>query len=183
MKTDGGGWIVFQRRMDGSVDFFRNWTQYEKGFGNLNGEFWLGLTKLHRLTKDGGNRLRVDLENFQNTKKYAHYTKFIVGTPDSEYNTFLTGFSGNAGDSMTSSAPTGNINGKFSTIDNDNDDCVSINCAASSHGGWWYRCCLHSNLNGVYNDTTNIGRGVNWGTWTGYLYSLKFTEMKIKLKD
>ena len=52
----------------------------------------------------------------------------------------------------------------------------------SYHGGWWYRCCHYSNLNGVYNDTT-YARGVNWATWTGYLYSLKFTEMKIKLKD
>ena len=50
MHTDGGGWTVFQRRMDGSVDFYRNWNDYVNGFGDLKGEFWLGLEKIYRLT-------------------------------------------------------------------------------------------------------------------------------------
>uniref|UniRef100_A0A1X7SIG3 Fibrinogen C-terminal domain-containing protein n=1 Tax=Amphimedon queenslandica TaxID=400682 RepID=A0A1X7SIG3_AMPQE len=51
--TDNGGWTVFQRRQDGSVDFYRNWTDYENGFGDLTGEFWLGLSKIHCFTKEG----------------------------------------------------------------------------------------------------------------------------------
>ena len=70
METDGGGWTVFQRRQDGSVDFYRNWTDYENGFGNLTGEFWLGLSKINRLTK-ASNTLRVDLEDFDGNTSYA----------------------------------------------------------------------------------------------------------------
>ncbi|XP_060597331.1 ficolin-2-like [Ruditapes philippinarum] len=51
MRTNGGGWTVFQHRLDGSVNFQRNFSQYENGFGDINGEFWLGLKYVQKLTE------------------------------------------------------------------------------------------------------------------------------------
>jgi len=45
METAGGKWLVIQRRINGSVDFYRNWTDYVAGFGELEGEFWYGLSR------------------------------------------------------------------------------------------------------------------------------------------
>lgn len=77
-RTQGGGWVVFQKRFSGLVDFFRHWTSYKVGFGNLTGEFWLGLDKIHRLTSLKRMVLRVDLGDFNNLSVYAEYDKFKV---------------------------------------------------------------------------------------------------------
>ena len=51
-SSGGGGWTVIQRRKDGNIEFEeRDWVKYEDGFGNLNGEFWIGLRSMHCLTK------------------------------------------------------------------------------------------------------------------------------------
>ena len=94
MTTNGGGWTIFQRRIDGSVDFYLGWDDYKKGFGNLNGEFWLGLDKIHRLTESGQNVLRVDLEDFQNSRGYAHYSTFAVGNEIEKYKLTVGCYSG-----------------------------------------------------------------------------------------
>ena len=179
MVTDGGGWSVFQRRQDGSVNFYRNWIDYANGFGNFTGEFWLGLGKINRLTQKGFNSLRVEFGDFDGNAAYAKYSTFSVGDSTTEYTLTVGGHSGTARDSLIYPH-----NGrKFSTKDNDNDNDV-LNCPVAFHGAWWYHNCLHSNLNGKYytiNQARNSGAtGVIWRDWKGDAYSLKFTEMKTR---
>ena len=90
--TAGGGWTVFQKRLDGSVDFHLNWNDYKHGFGNLNCEFWLGLDKIHRLTTD--SMLRVDLEDFEGNTRYAEYNMFGVMSENDKYRLILGSYSG-----------------------------------------------------------------------------------------
>jgi hypothetical protein len=85
MQTDGGGWTVFQRRQDASVDFYRGWQDYKNGFGDLNGNFWLGLNQIHRLTKSGQNVLRVDLMSWTSDTAYAKYGSFSVASECNGY--------------------------------------------------------------------------------------------------
>ncbi|CAH3139619.1 unnamed protein product [Pocillopora meandrina] len=180
MITDGGGWTVFQRRLDGSVDFFLGWESYKYGFGNLNGEFWLGNDNLHHLTDSDDVMLRVDLEDFEGNIAYAEYTTFKVADEADKYRLLIGGYSGTAGDSML-----GHDSMRFSTKDQDNDHGNhTSNCAERYKGAWWYNDCHRSNLNGLYlhGPGAPFGIGVNWYAFRGYHYSLKRTEMKVKTK-
>ena len=92
--TEGGGWTVFQKRFDGSVDFYLDWGDYKRGFGNLNGEFWLGLDKINRLTKEGKHNLRVELTDTQGQTDHADYDMFAVASERVKYRLSLGSYSG-----------------------------------------------------------------------------------------
>ena len=94
MNTDGGGWTVFQRRQDATVDFYRGWQDYKNGFGDLDGNFWLGLDKIHRLTKLGENVLKVDLMDWTNDTAYAKYESFSVESESKNYKLNVGSYSG-----------------------------------------------------------------------------------------
>ena len=89
-----GGWTVIQRRLNGFVNFNCSWCDYKHGFGNLNGEFWLGLDKINRLTWRTKNRLRVDLEFNSNNiihYPYAEYDFFGVKSELDNYYLIIGG--------------------------------------------------------------------------------------------
>ena len=166
MESDDDGWTVFQRRMDGSVNFYREWNYYQEGFGNLNYEHWLGLDKLYHLTAAGGCGLRVEVENYSNTKGYANYSSFQIANAASLYTLTVSGYSGTAGDWLAYH------NGmKFSTKDRDNDFYAG-NCAVVYSGAWWYNACQYSNLNGVYGH-----RHLRWSQ------PCKFSEIKLRCNN
>ena len=173
METDGGGWTVFQRRRDGSVDFDRTWNEYKQGFGNVWGEFWLGLDRIHRLSV--GVKLRVDLMSLDVKKVYALYEDFSVGDEASLYVLYFGSYNGTAGDSLRYQDLKSM---KFSTKDSDNDKHGS-NCAASNKGGWWYNRCHYANLNGLY-----VYKGVGWENVIWYTFNglkcLQKSEMKVR---
>ena len=179
METDGGGWIVIQRRKCGEIDFYRNWADYEEGFGYLDHEFWLGLANIHRLT-EGGATLRIELGDHQDNTAYAEYSTFRIKDDGDDYRLVIGGYSGTAGDSMTPSNSSNNYLDRcgFSTKDNDNDGWYN-NCAVNNKGAWWYNSCAWSNLNGLCHGSGS--QGIVWYSWRYSWMPLKLSEMKIKL--
>uniref|UniRef100_A0A8C3WLW3 Tenascin-N n=1 Tax=Catagonus wagneri TaxID=51154 RepID=A0A8C3WLW3_9CETA len=174
MDTDGGGWIVFQRRNTGQLDFFKRWRTYVEGFGDPMKEFWLGLDKLHNLTTGTPTRyeVRVDLQT-ANESAFAVYDFFQVASSKERYRLTVGKYRGTAGDALTYH------NGwKFTTFDRDNDIALS-NCALTHHGGWWYKNCHLANPNGRYGETKH-SEGVNWEPWKGHEFSIPFVELKIR---
>ncbi|XP_066293506.1 microfibril-associated glycoprotein 4-like [Branchiostoma lanceolatum] len=181
MDTDGGGWTLFQKRQDGSVNFYQDWRSYKTGFGDLRGEFWLGNDHLHRLTAQDVYELRVDLEDFEGNTAFAKYNIFRVEDEVHKYRLTISGYSGTAGDGMTD--PVVPHDGMyFSTRDRENDLQPTDHCAQVYKGAWWYSHCHRSNLNGLYlvGAHQSYADGVNWYPWKGQNYSLKTTAMKIR---
>nr|XP_039266595.1 fibrinogen-like protein 1 [Styela clava] len=177
LVTDGGGWIVFQRRMDGSENFYRNYSDYVNGFGKADREMWIGLKTLNLITNKYDCELRVDMKDRENNTAYANYGLFKVGDETSNYRLTIGEYSGNAGDSLSRHNAM-----NFTTKDYD-DDIAGLNCAQRYTGAWWFRKCHNSHLNGVYyRGNSTYAEGIIWRTWRGYQYSLKFIEMKIRRK-
>ena len=169
-SNGGGGWLVVQRRKDGSVDFNRTWLEYEDGFGKLTGEFWYGLRALHCLTGQGGWEMRMDIKLANGTNIFLQYEQFKVASAKDKYKLTVGGFQG------TTTDPMAYHNGmNFTTKDSDNDQ-WRYNCAKDDvppGGGWWFKSCCNTRPNVIYNNIYGIKLNNKW-------HRLPYIEMKIR---
>ena len=181
MLLQGGGWTVIQRRVDGSVNFNRDWVSYKMGFGNLEGNFWLGLDNIMMLTNDVNMELYVGMSCFgcPAGAVFAKYSQFSVLPESQLYQLKLSGYEAvsTVGDSLA------NSNGQsFSTPDKDNDASLVVNCAQVYSSGWWFNSCYNANLNGVYqNQAYDLNnKGIQWNSWLGKDALLQSVVMAIR---
>ena len=178
--TQGGGWTVFQRRQDGSVDFSRKWNDYKMGFGNLEGEFWFGNQYIHELTKPSfapkKSKLLINMRmKGKQIPEYVKYNTFEITDEATKYTLKISGLSGNVTTDKTKGLDYNN-NKKFTTIDSDHDGHVD-NCATiRGGGGWWYDICSYVWLNSQYNFTKSSGEI----GWNHQVAQPEFVEMKMR---
>ncbi|XP_049536603.1 fibrinogen-like protein A [Anopheles darlingi] len=169
-----GGWLVVQHRFDGSLEFFRYWSEYRNGFGDVEKEFWLGLEKLHQLTTERPHELIIEIKDFRDYYAYVRHNSFAVGSESEKYRLKALGASsGTAGDALAYG-----LGMQFSTQDRDNDRC-NVNCAAVYKGAWWYNTGPYSNLNGLYMNSSD-GRAMVWYTLTRTYIGMSYSRMMIR---
>ena len=174
--TDGG-WTVIQRRIDGAVNFYRTWDEYVEGFGDTNGEYWLGLEKIHRLTKEGAE-IYFDIQNYDGTREFAHYKTFTVHGATTLYKMNVDAFGYDGTIDELFSFHDGMM---FSTFDRDNDIHKTLHCVKHYNGGgWWYKNCIRlGNLNNIIGVKTLDG--LNYHDNKNYVY-IKAVEIKVRAK-
>uniref|UniRef100_A0A5F9DHV4 Fibrinogen gamma chain n=1 Tax=Oryctolagus cuniculus TaxID=9986 RepID=A0A5F9DHV4_RABIT len=184
IDTNGNGWTVLQKRLDGSVDFKKNWIQYKEGFGHLSPtgttEFWLGNEKIHLISTQSAipYALRIQLEDWDGKSSTADYAMFKVGPEADKYRlTYAYFLGGDAGDA-------------FDGFDfgDDPSDKFEGNCAEQDGSGWWMNKCHAGHLNGMYyqggtyskaSTPNGYDNGIIWASWKSRWYSMKKTTMKI----
>ncbi|XP_070552441.1 ryncolin-4-like [Ptychodera flava] len=190
MEFDGGGWTVIQNRVDGSLNFSRDWEDYKTGFGNANSEYWLGNEVIHKMTNQKQYNLYIDVTDADSIQVWAKFPSFSVSDEASLYTlTIGDQLSGNEIDHMKyhNGVP-------FSTWDRDNENNNEYNCGEFMESGWWYKqkyiqkgwvlhnvICYKTELNKeFYADCPEL-KGAKYGIGVdGDEHCLLQTNMKIK---
>ncbi|NWU15821.1 ANGL5 protein, partial [Cephalopterus ornatus] len=196
MDFRGGGWTVVQKRTEGIIPFQRTWSEYLDGFGDLTGEFWLGLRKIFDIVNQKATsfNLYVDLESENDKHAYASYDGFWIEDEACSFKIHLGHYSGNAGDAFRGYRKEDNQNAMpFSTFDVDNDGCRPVctikeqpvkSCSNfSGSTGWWFSKCGLANLNGVHRYTGRfLATGIHWDTWKMKNRPVKIKSVSMKIR-
>ena len=174
-----GGWTYIQHRLNGSLNFDRNWADYETGFGDVSGEHWLGLENIVRLCpRNSPTSVLFELyDGDRNEHLTLEQNSFSIGPASDEYRLAVSGTliaKGNL-DSQSFIYNNGQI---FATKDK-ND----LECAKLDHSGWWFKdnkyACTHININGLYG-TKNLEMGFVVVKHAYYYKNLLRSTMKVK---
>ena len=188
MTTDGGGWIVMQRRFDGSVSFYRDWNNYKDGFGDVYGEHWIGNEFVHQYTNAFSTEMIAEATAFNGERVSAKMLNLKLSDEASkyvlEYDICVPLAGTKDGCSKWNhSSPSSPASQNFTTFDSDNDRSAEKNCAVKYYGGWWYKACFGVNLNGNYSNVPalpKISSGIHWAGFRTHMTSLKETKMFIR---
>ena len=176
---NGGGWIVILRRNASLTqeNFSRSWDDYERGFGDMNGEFWYGLRNIHCLTTREDVELQIEVRKSDDSQVWT-YSQFVVDGPEYNY-TLHIGQAVGPSSGVDSMAFQNGM--QFSTTDRDND-LWSNHCANSQTTGWWYKDCSRSQLTGRHSPGQ-----LYWQQRISASSSISryypFAEMKLRLKS
>ncbi|XP_023036449.2 ficolin-2-like isoform X2 [Drosophila willistoni] len=156
--------MVILNRFDGSENFTRSWNEFRMGFGNLNGEFFIGLDHLHRITNSQQFELYVEYKYFDGIKGFARYDNFRIGNENTGYVLKSLGafYGSNIDDLMTSN----NLNQKFTTYDKDNNKDYR-NCAQTFKGAWWFGFCRGPNPLAQYSRNARSSE-LSSMSWNGF---------------
>ena len=186
METDGGGWIVIQRRNAsmGWVNFTRNIADYENGFGDVDGEFWIGLRIIHELTNQQNMAMKMKVWNESGNSMNWNYQQFSIYNKNNRY--AIHQLSGSSGDGRYDAfGQTINTNTHFHTHDYHYSGWN--NCGYTRQSGWWYyhgQCGSNSNPNGRHQPSgqcgvDQTGERLVWRMSNGYR-AYTHSEMKIR---
>ena len=182
MTTDGGGWIVMQKRFDGSIDFDGNWTTFKDGFGDVYTEYWLGNEFVHQYTSHQPTEGLVEARNFSDVRAAVKLDNVVLS---SEANTYTITFLCSEVTHSDLCANWNYLKGKrFSTKDRDMDYHQAVNCAQQFKAGWWHNSCLRVNFNyAIYRTNpvlTDQAQGIVWFDLEDDYTALKSTKMMIR---
>uniref|UniRef100_K9J6P4 Fibrinogen C-terminal domain-containing protein n=1 Tax=Ciona intestinalis TaxID=7719 RepID=K9J6P4_CIOIN len=193
--TNKTGWITFQQRKNGRINFNRGWEDYVNGFGNPNEDYWAGLENILSLTRQNQialsawystlrPNLRVDLKGWDGFYAYVEYERFTLY---SKSNYTMANLARRFGTAFQPNIPHAIFPLEFSTFDHTSKESYFIsNCPGPHNSGWWFWECSFSNLNGVYQGPTekmSKRNGIYWQYWSTINTNntaLKYASMKIQ---